>query len=501
MTSMAPFLKTKKLEIIVFISGAVVMILEMVGSRVFGPYLGSSIYTWTGLIGVIMGSLSLGYYWGGKLADKDPNYKTLSIIILCAGASVFLMNVLKDSVSQFVSYSFSDPKVAIVFASSLLFFIPSALLGMVTPYAVKLRLVSLQKSASTVGSLYAISTVGSIFGTFLTGFYLLSYLGTSNILSFLSITLVILSIFTYASGQTGIKLLLIFISLASFGVNRLIVEHNKKHGFVDVDTMYNRVWIVDGVNKADGRPIRSMFLNKQEASAMYLDKNAGMVFTYHRIHFNLIKKLRPDFKSAVVLGGAAYSFPKELVTEFPDATVDVVEIDPDLTKLAIKYFGLEVTPRLRVFHEDGRVFLNKNQIKYDLVFMDAFNSRISIPPHLTTKEAVERMHDALSSNGVLVTNIVSAVYGDYSGFFKSEYLTYKSVFPRVLVYKVHPVSLDLAQNLVLVAFKNGEQNMNPQELGELILDSDSDQSEELTAGGTVLTDEFSPVEKYFFNIM
>src|SRR3989338_3749455 len=150
------------LEIAIFICGAVVMIFELVGSRVLGPYFGTSIFVWTSLIGIILGGLSLGYYFGGKIADKKPSLNILSLIIFLSAIFIGLTNFIKNFLLIFLQNNISDIRVSSVIASLILFLPASFLLGMVSPYAAKLKLDSLNTSGSIIGNLYAISTAGSI---------------------------------------------------------------------------------------------------------------------------------------------------------------------------------------------------------------------------------------------------------------------------------------------------------------------------------------------------
>src|SRR3990167_468595 len=143
------------LELIVFICGAQVMILEMVGSRVLAPYLGTSLFVWTSLIGVILGCLSLGYYQGGKLADKKGNYKVLSLIIFLAALAVGILSLSKEPVLFYLQRNLTDIRLAASLATTILFGPASILLGMVLPLASKLKIKSLESSGTTVGTLYA----------------------------------------------------------------------------------------------------------------------------------------------------------------------------------------------------------------------------------------------------------------------------------------------------------------------------------------------------------
>jgi predicted membrane-bound spermidine synthase len=185
------------LEIIVFICGAVVMAFEIIGSRMLGPYVGTSIFVWTGIIGVILLCLSLGYYYGGKIADKKPEFKLLAMIILFAGLFIGISTLIKDGLLSMLLNFFSNVKLISLLASFTLFSIPSVLLGMVSPFAARLKIKTLDKSGSAVGNLYAISTLGSITGTFLAGFYLIPSYGVTSILYLLAIILVLSAVLLY----------------------------------------------------------------------------------------------------------------------------------------------------------------------------------------------------------------------------------------------------------------------------------------------------------------
>jgi len=198
------------LEIVVFICGAVVMAYEIIGSRMLGPYVGTSYEVWTSIIGVILLSLSLGYYWGGRIADNKPSYRLLALIISMASLFIFISTLFKDGILNFLLQSISSVNLISVFASLLLFSVPAILLGMVSPFAARLKMKSLKTSGLTVGNLYAISTMGSIVGTFLAGFYFIPTFRVSVILYLLAGILLIFAssfyiIFKDAIPQTNSK--------------------------------------------------------------------------------------------------------------------------------------------------------------------------------------------------------------------------------------------------------------------------------------------------------
>ena len=154
------------LEIAVFLCGAVVMVIELTGSRVLAPYLGTSLVVWTSLIGIILASLSIGYWWGGRLADRRPEARLLGRIILLSAFATAFMVLIKTFVLGFLQARSGGLHLAAMSATLLLFAPPSILIGMVSPFAVRLKLEDTQTSGQTAGKLYAISTIGSISGTF-----------------------------------------------------------------------------------------------------------------------------------------------------------------------------------------------------------------------------------------------------------------------------------------------------------------------------------------------
>jgi predicted membrane-bound spermidine synthase len=188
-------MKKFSLEIVAFFCGAIVMAFEIVGSRMLGPYVGTSMFVWTSIIGVILFSLSIGYFWGGNIADRKPRAEILSLIIFISSLFMLAIAFVKDIFLEQLLSTAQNVEVSAIIASVVLFTIPSVLLGMVSPFAVRIKMKSLEKSGSTVGNLYAISTVGSIAGVFLSGFYLVPTFRITNILFLLAIVLIVVSLF------------------------------------------------------------------------------------------------------------------------------------------------------------------------------------------------------------------------------------------------------------------------------------------------------------------
>ena len=375
------------LEIIVFISGALVMIYEINGSRIVAPYIGTSTYVWTSLIGVILAALSLGYWLGGKWADRRPDIKVLAVVLFLAGISVGLTLLIKDAVLYFIVRVSIGLELKSLIVSLLLFAPASILLGFVTPYVVRLKMISLENSGKTVGRLYALSTIGSILGTFLAGFFLIPFVGSTRTLYLIGMILILLSILIVPFTFKKLNALLLLFFLAGIGVSEAKNAYLRYAlNFHDIDTQYSRLRVYENEAMRDGRKTRVLTFDPHVfQSVMYLDSDE-LIPEYVK-YYHLLRHFKPDFQKTLLVGGAAYSFPKDYLKKYPNAEMDVVEIDPQMTEIARKFFRLEENPRLRSIHQDGRFYLNQTESeKYDVVLMDAFGSLLTIPFQLTTVE-------------------------------------------------------------------------------------------------------------------
>src|SRR5262249_37979815 len=182
------------LNVIVFVSGAVLMSLEIVGSRVLAPYFGNSISVWGSLISVVLAALSAGYYWGGLLSEKNPSFSRLLILLAIPGVMIFVLPFLYPSVNLWIAENDFGPRLNPLIAGAIFFLVPGFFLGTVSPYAIRLAATALSTVGFTAGALYALSTCGSIFGTLFTAFYLIPVLGVANIIHALGITLMLLAL-------------------------------------------------------------------------------------------------------------------------------------------------------------------------------------------------------------------------------------------------------------------------------------------------------------------
>ncbi|MCL1941344.1 MAG: fused MFS/spermidine synthase [Synergistaceae bacterium] len=496
-----PQIRRGVLEIASFMCGAMVMVVEMAGSRLLAPWMGSSLIVWTSLIGIILACLSVGYWLGGKLADITPKITSLSKIILAASVSVAALGLLANPVLSFVSDTVSNLYTGSVVAAIILFSVPSVLLGMVSPMIVRIALESESRIGATVGRFSALSCVGSILGTFLGGFVLISLFSTGTILM---LTAAVLAVTSAMTGLHGLKIkniskgtiavIFAFIALGTWiEMNGMPMATEGLH----IETPYNHIRIYEGYRYPDSRPVRVLQTDPEGSqSAMYIDSPNEHVFDYTKF-YDLAFFYRPEIKNVLMLGGGGYTIPKYLAANYPAVLVDVVELDPGMTAVAEKHFGFAKNERTKIYHEDARTFLNRagsSENKYDAIFWDTFTSEYNIPFHLTTVESARRAHDLLSDGGITVMNIISSAEGKRGGIFKGIYAAFHEVFPHIRIFLAsQPHSAAARQNIILVASKSELSNDGPaNEKIKKFLSHEFKQPVTMDVGA--FTDSFAPVE-------
>ncbi len=490
------------LEIAVFLCGAVVMTYEITGSRILAPYIGTSTYIWTSLIGIILGALSLGYWLGGRMADRRPNTGVLAFAIFVAASLISLTILVKDLLlSAIASMSMMD-ELRAVLASLFLFAPASVALGFVIPYATKLRIADLDETGSTVGRLYALSTIGSIVGTFAAGFFFIPFVGSVRTLYIVTAILFLISILlgglAIKRRWVGAMLLLVVGIVASEGHSLLLANTNV---IADIDTQYSRIRVFEVTETSTGRRIRALATDPTSVqSARYIE--SGELALEYTKFYDLVGYFVPEHRRVLMIGGAGYSYPRAFLGNFPDSRIDVAEIDPGMTAIARQYFGLTDDPRMDIIHKDGRMLLNSAQDgEYNAILMDAFGSLFSVPFQLTTIEAVREMHRAMADHGVVIFNIGSAISGPSSRFLQAELATYRAVFNEVQLYKVRPETADdVQQNVIIVACKqtcrSGElsaDDVNHPRVAQFLTRK---YDKEIFIDQPILTDELAPVERF-----
>jgi len=439
-----------KIYVTVFTSGFVLMVFEIVGSRVLAPFLGSSSVVWTSIIGVILGFMSVGYWYGGKMADQHPTVKRLASVLVLAAIAILAMNLGKNFVLKIISGFPLNLMLKSVLSSIILFSIPSFLMAFITPFAIRINMSNVENSGETAGSIYAVSTIGSIAGTFFAGFIFVALFGTNQILWILSVILFVLaSLLAFDQVKKNAIWLLILLT-------GNIYYSAKAHDYVDIDTDYSRIFITNIQYKE--RDARFLAISGYVNSGMYLDNPNELLFEYTE-YYDLVEYFHPEFKTAVMFGGAGYSYPKHFQEKFGNKKLDVVEIDPELTEIAMQYFDFELASSTLVIHQDARTFLSSTEKKYDAVMYDVLTSNLTVPFHLTTRETFELVKNIMTENGVMVLNVLGDVNGVGSVFIKSEIKTIKDVFPQVRIFNAMGTDYNGTTNYVIVAMKS-PQNVN-----------------------------------------
>ena len=491
------------LELVSFICGGAVMVLEMAGARIIAPHLGTSIIVWTAIIGVIMASLSLGYWLGGRAGDKNPSTGKLGSFIAAGAGFVLLSALVHAPLLSAVASARMPLQVSAIVAALVLFAIPAVFLGMVSPYIIQVKLAMLGHKGNTgaiMGRFFALSTLGSIVGTFLGGYWLISWFGTRTILYGVAAVLALAAALVLPQRRKTTASILAACCVGLGAYAGLSVSNDLDKG-IDFDTRYNHIRVQNGHLARYGKAMRFLATDPGSIqSGMYIDSPMEMALDYTK-HYAVAWHIQPEADSFLMLGGGGYSVPKYLLATRSNATIDVVEIDPGITRAAHDYFALPENPRLRIHHEDARVFLNRSAAlatsqRYDVIMGDTFSSNYNIPFHLGTVECAEKIKALLNDDGVFVCNIISAITGEEGQIFRSIHAAFARVFPQLHVIPVsHPNQPSLSQNVMLVALKTPRS---------IPLAWDAEMHEILAKEYTgavpqdipALTDNYAPVERY-----
>ena len=447
------------LEFVVFCSGALVMVLEMVGSRVLAPHLGTSLIVWTSLIGVVLGFLALGAWIGGRLADARLARRHLAKILAAAGVASLVTAVLHREVGHAVASAISNLYVGTVVASICLLAVPALFFGMVSPYVIRLSLERLDNSGRTVGRLYALSTAGSIVGTFLGGFVLLSWFSTTQILFGVAGGMLLLALAAYPRGTVLVTLLGVIWAGGAW------VAHTRGDLWTGawpctkiVESPYNTLIVMEGLLKESPRKMRFLSTDPGSCqSGIYIDAPDVLALSYTHF-YGLGTSLKPDAKRVLMLGGGGYSVPRWLLANKSglapeNLKLDVVELDPGMTATARAHFGIPDDPRLSIIHQDARVFLNHNREAYDLVFVDVFGSWYSVPFQMGTVEAMAELRRSVAPGGMVIMNIISALEGDKAKLYAAITGSMRAHFPEIHTFAVRdPLKRQEVQNIMVLAF-------------------------------------------------
>jgi spermidine synthase len=423
-----------------FVTGTAILVLELLGTRVIGPYYGASVYVWSSLIGVTLAALALGYWAGGYTADRWPHLTSFAVEVTAAALFVSTIPWMHKAV-----LSATTPlglKAGALVSAAVLFGPPLVLLSMAGPVAIRLVTSQFTLLGWGVGRIYGVSTLGSMLGAVVTGFVLIPTFPVRAILFGVALSLLGLGAIglllarrvgiALASTTVGIGLALLLAGSPAPPSN-LVYMTNSFYGELKVlDVQERRVLFINGLDNG--------FVNRRtfESSTPYTS------------YVGYLRLARPRANRALCIGLGVGSIPRSLRVDYGIDT-DVVEIDPQVVAIARRYF--DFPGDIPVFVEDGRMFVERARASYDLVFLDAFSSDVH-PFHLFTREFFASVDRVLEPGGILAINLVAFPYGEHSQAWMSAYRTIAERFRFVRVFKgqdVSPEETDRWANLLLVA--------------------------------------------------
>lgn len=387
-------MKVFYLYIVVFIGGAAVLALEILGTRVLGPFYGVDIFLWSALIIVTLTALSLGYVLGGHWADKSPALSRLCLSLTIAGLWTIGIPWLRHPVLSMTEVL--GIRSAVLVSAFVLFFPPLVLLGMISPFVIKLRTASLQEVGRTTGNFFAISTIASVFSAIITGFYLIPNFGVSRLTVLVGFLLLVVAVFGFWLEKRHRNSVLIGIIAAITVVGTWIATSEQPEpgaGLLAIDhSPYGEMRVVQNEN---GR-----HLVIDGAIHTLADTSDWGSYLHYTAVMDLPKYFFKNPGSVLLIGLGGGSLAKQY--SHASWSVDAVEIDPKVILIARTYFGLQPNDA-NVIQMDGRSYLASTRKTYDVILFDAYGSS-SIPFHLATEEAFGLMAERLNPDGIIALN-------------------------------------------------------------------------------------------------
>jgi spermidine synthase len=479
------------LPLLVFVVGTGSLGAEIAAVRLLAPYFGASTIVWANTIGIVLVALSVGYWLGGRLADRHPHMRGLCLLALAAAgllalvpfAADPLLEVAVDALDEISAGAF----LGSLFAVLILVAVPVMLLGAVSPYAIRLAVSTVEEAGTVAGRLYALSTAGSLAGTLVSALLLIPLVGTRRTFLIFALAIAVIAVWglrpvrRYAFAPAAIA------ALIALPVGTLKAQADGGRVIHEAETEYQYARVLE---YPDGH--RTLELNEGQAqhSVYYPDTVlTGDVWDGHLV-LGFAAFDEPPARVAI-LGNAAGTTARAYEEFFPETRVDGVEIDAELSEIGRDYFDMN-NPRLHLYHEDARPFLRRIDAEYDQISVDAYRQPY-IPFYLTTEEFFETVRDRLRPGGVLVVNAGHPEGQD--DLEKVLTATIGAVFPSVLRDPIEDT------NTLLVA---SEAPLSPARLREAAAGMPAPlrgtalaaaaRIEPPLPGGDVYTDDKAPVE-------
>jgi len=494
-----------------FVTGAIVMSFEMLGSRYLNPYFGSGIYTWASLISTVLAALTVGYFAGGRVADRHPSGRVLGAAVLIGSAFILVLPSFSTMLLEALLDAIDDIKAGSLISAFVLMFFPVAFYGAYSPFAIRLLLRSTHASGGVSGGVYAISTAGSIVGTLGTTFFLIPAIGTRTITFTLGAAGVAcgMALIGFPARRSAAMVAALFgPPLVGFGAFVAIAAAPSVAQSTEIFDRATLLAREDGQLAHIEGQYNDIYVVKRGNELLMTARLKGWHYTESRINLadqdvipaNYLRMMTtalayvPQVDSILLVGLGGGVLTNYMGRFLPEAQVDSVEIDPGVIDTAKTWFGVKEAERMRVVESDGRVFLNRNRKLYDVALIDAYIGG-SVPFHLMTKEFYTLLKRRLAPGGAAVFNI-----HEPNRLFAVSVRTLQAVFATVDLYRsgfgeVAIVATDTPRAMENVEHRAAELQKKygfHHSLPELLA-----QRSELDPGaGELLTDDFAPVDVY-----
>jgi spermidine synthase len=476
----------------VFLASGAVLVLEIVGLRLVGPYVGVTLQTSSTVIGVALGAIAYGAWLGGKLADRRDARQLLGPCLLLASVATA---VTLPAVRYAGEWLRGTHPVSMLLLTILTLFLPAALLSAVTPLVIKLELRHIGQTGRVVGRLSSIGTLGAIVATLSTGYVFVAALPTSRIVVSVAVVLAVVGAWlTFTSRPTRASVVgtgLIALLTAGAGAFALLAPTP-----CDVETAYHCARVTTDPLRASGR---ILWLNSTRQSYLDLQNPLHLEYAYTQWIGRVVDSMAPARAplSILHLGGGGFTLPAYVNATRPGSKNLVIELDAELVELDRSALGLRTGPNLAVLTGDGRIHLSQQPTDgFDLLIGDAFG-HLSVPWHLATREFVEDVRRVVRPGGLYALNVID---WPPAHFFRAELATVSSVFRHVAVI-LPPGALQrggganfviLASDVPLPLAELAPRLGSWSEPAELLRQSDL---QPLIRDASVLTDDYAPVDQ------
>ncbi|MCF7991212.1 MAG: fused MFS/spermidine synthase [Thiohalocapsa sp.] len=391
----------------VFLSSALLLVLEIVAGRLVAPYVGVSLYTWTSIIGVILAGLSLGNWIGGVWADRGGSGRSVGMVLVAGGLYCILSLAMLDALGAALQASGATLLTASFVFASVLFFVPAALIGVVTPLLTTLSLRLDDRAGHVIGRMHALAAVGSISGTFAAGYWLVQALGTRTVVLTTGLLLLALGAPFLRGIHRAAQVLLVVAVLAT---GLLVGLRQGLASSCDRESSYFCIRVVDQSADAPFGEARGLVLDHLLHGINHRDQPAMLIAPYvHGIDELAYAHFGERYDAGLrwfFAGGGAYTQPRALQVLSPDSQITVAELDPAVTRTAVERLYLN-PDGMQIVHRDARLALLDAEAPFDVVVGDVFHD-VAIPYHLVTKEFAALVKARLRPGGLYAMNVVDA---------------------------------------------------------------------------------------------